>query len=59
MLASGFKKVISTDARSAIAQKVTDDVVNRATSTTQKAVHGAVNEAINTVTPYVKESVQK
>ena len=59
MLASGFKKAIITGARSAIAQKVADAVVNGATSATQKAVEDAVNEAINTTTPYVKESVQK
>ena len=58
MLSRGFKKVISTNARSAIAQKVADVVVNGATSATQKAVEGAVNEAINAATPYVKESVQ-
>ena len=58
MLASGFKKAIITGARSAIAQKVADAVVNGATSATQKA-EGAVNEAITTTTPYVKESVQK
>ena len=36
------------------AQKVADAVVNGATSATQKTVEGAVNEAINTATPYVK-----
>ena len=57
MLSNGFKK--ATGARSVIAQKVADAVMYRGTSATQKAVEGAVNEAINTVTPYVKESVQK
>ena len=50
MLSSGFKQAISTGAKSAIAQKVVDAVVNGATSATQKAVEGAVNEAINKVT---------
>ena len=59
MLSSGFKTAISTDARSVIAQKVADAVVNGATLVTQRAVEGAVNEAINTATPYVKESVKK
>ena len=44
--------------RSAIVQKFADAVVNGAKSAKQKAVDGAVNEAINTVTPYVNESVQ-
>ncbi len=59
MMASGFKKAISSGAKSAIAQKVADAVVNGATSATQKAVEGAVKEAINTVKPYVKDSLQK
>ena len=49
MLPSGFKKAISTGAKSAIAQKVADAVVNGATSATQNAVEGTVNEAINKV----------
>ena len=49
MLSSGLQKVRSTGARSANAQKVADAVVNGATSATQKAVEGAVNEAINKV----------
>ena len=59
MLSSGFKKAISNGAKSAIAQKVANAVVNGATSATQKAVEGDVTEAIHTVTPYVKEPVQK
>ena len=58
MLSSGFNKAISTSARFAIVQKVADVVVNGATSATQKVVEGAVKEAINTATLYVKESVQ-
>ena len=38
------KKAISTGARSAIAQRVADVVVDGATSATQKAVEGAVNK---------------
>ena len=38
VLSSGFKKVISTGSRSAIASMVADAVVNGATSATQKAV---------------------
>ena len=49
MLSSGFKKAVSTGARSAIAHKVADTVVNGAKSATQKAVEGAVNKAINKV----------
>ena len=57
-LAEKCWQVINTGAKSAIAQKVADAVVNGATSATQKAVEGDVNEAINTVTPYVKDSLQ-
>ena len=57
MFASGLKKAISSDAKSVIAQKVADAVVNGATSTVQKAAESAVNEAINTVKPYVKKRV--
>ena len=57
MFASGLKKAISTGAKSVIAQKVADAVVNGATSTVQKAAEGVVNEAINTVKPYVKKLV--
>ena len=49
MLSSGFIKATRTGARSAIAQKVADAVVNGATSATQNAVEGAVNETINKV----------
>ena len=57
MFASGLKKAISTGAKSVIAQKVADAVVNGATSTVQKAAEGAVNEAINSVKPYVKKKL--
>ena len=55
MLTSGFKKAIRTGAKSAIVQKVADAVVNGAKSATQKAVEGAVHEAINKVTVWGKK----
>ena len=57
--ASGLKKAISNDAKSVILQKVADAVVTEAISATQKAAETAVNETINTVKPYVKETVKK
>ena len=54
MLSSGFKKAISTGA-----QNMADAVVNRATSTTQKVVEGAVNEAINKVNVLEKKRTQE
>ena len=57
MFASGLKKAISTGAKFVIAQKVADAVVKGATSTVQKATESAVNEAINSVKPYVKKLV--
>ena len=59
MFASGLKKAISTGANSVIAPKVADDVVNGATSASQKAAEGVVNEAINTVKLIVKEGLKK
>ena len=59
MLSSDLKKAINTGAWSVNAQMVSDAVVNGATSDSQKAVEGAVNEALNTATPCVKESVQQ
>ena len=58
MLSNGFKKAIRTGARSVIAQKVAEAVVAGATLATQRAAEGTVNEAINTATPHVKESVK-
>ena len=59
MFATGLKKAISTGANSVIAHKISDAVVNGATSASQKAVESAVNEAVNTVKPIVKESLKK
>ena len=59
MFATGIKKAISTGANSVIAHKISDAVVNGATSASQKAVESAVNEAVNTVKPIVKESLKK
>ena len=59
MFATGLKKAISTGANSVIAHKISDAVVNGATSASQKAVESAVNEAVNTVKPLVKESLKK
>ena len=54
ILSSGLKNAKNTGVRSAIAQKVADAVVNGvAMSATQKAVEGAVIEAINKVKPHV------
>ena len=59
MFASGLKKAISTGANCVIAHKVTDAVVNGATTASQKAAESVVNEAINTVKPIVKEVLKK
>ena len=59
MFATGLKKAISTGANSVIAHKISDAVVNGATSASQKAVESVVNEAVNTVKPIVKESLKK
>ena len=59
MFASGLKKAISTGARSVVAQKVADAVVNGSTSASQKAAESIINEAINTVKPIVKNSLKK
>ena len=59
VLATGLKKAISTGGNSVIAHKISDAVVNGATSASQKAVESAVNEAVNTVKPIVKESLKK
>ena len=59
MFATGLKKAISTGANSVIAHKISDAVVNGATSASKKAVESAVNEAVNTVKPIVKESLKK
>ena len=59
MFSSGLKKAISRGAQSVLGQKVADAVVKGAVTATEKATHAAVNEAINTLTPYVKESLQK
>ena len=59
MFATGLKKAISAGANSVIAHKISDAVVNGATSASQKAVESVVNEAVNTVKPIVKESLKK
>ena len=59
MFATGLKKAISTGANYVIAHKISDAVVNGATSASPKAVESAVNEAVNTVKPIVKESLKK
>ena len=46
MLATGFKKAISNGSKSEIVQKIPNAVLGGATSSTQKAVRGALNEAI-------------
>ena len=59
MFATGLKKAISTGANSVIAHKISDAVVNGATSASQKAVESVVNEAVNTAKPIIKESLKK
>ena len=59
MFATGLTKAINTGANSVIAHKISDAVVNGATSASQKAVESVVNEAVNTVKPIVKESLKK
>ena len=59
MFSSGLKKAISRGAQSVLGQKVADAVVKGALTATEKAAHATLNEAINTLTPYVKESLQK
>ena len=59
MFATGLKKAISTGAKSVIAHKISDAVVNGATSASQKAVENIMNEAVNTVKPVLKESLKK
>ena len=59
MFATGLKKAISNGANSVIAHKISDPVVNGATSASQKAVESVVNEAVNTVKPILKETLKK
>ena len=59
MFASGLKKAISAGAKSVIAHKISDAVVNGATTASQKAAESVVTEAVNAVKPIVKESLKK
>ena len=59
IFSGGFKKIISTGARAAIAQKVADAVVNGATSATKKAVEEGVNEVISKAKPYILNKLRR